>query len=83
MHCKAPVPVPAIVESAQPGDDVADSGARAQVFNVRCPRCQKEKPYRTREIVNFAGTPETPEFPERPAPMRWYASGGFAKAAKA
>jgi hypothetical protein len=64
-------------------DTVASGSRKSQVFNVRCPRCQKEKPYRTREIVDFEGTPETPEFPERPAPMRWYASGGFAKAAKA
>ena len=83
LHCKAPVPVPAIVESAQPGDNTADPGPRkSQVFNVRCPRCHKEKPYRTREIVDFDGIPETPEFPER-APLRWYPSSGFAKAAKA
>jgi hypothetical protein len=53
------------------------------VFNVRCPSCHKEKPYRTREIVEFEGTPETASFKERLSPVSWYPQDGFTKAAKA
>ncbi len=81
LHCKAPVPVPAIVDSLQPETD--SSQRKSQVFNLRCPCCHKEKPYRTREIVDFEGKPETASFPEASAPVSWYPQGGFAKAAKA
>ncbi len=84
LHCKAPVPVPAIVGNLQTASDGAESSQRkSQVFNLRCPTCHKEKPYRTREIVDFEGTPETIMAPERPSPVRWYAQDGMARAAKA
>ena len=85
LHCKAPIPVPAIVDETQ-GDvnDVPGSSPRkSQVFNLRCPSCHKEKPYRTREIVDVEGTPETAIAPERPAPIRWYPQGEMTRAAKA
>lgn len=84
LHCKAPVPVPAIVSSLQAANDGNESSPRkSQVFNLRCPSCHKEKPYRTREIVDFDGTPETAMTPERPAPVRWYPQDGLTRAAKA
>ena len=84
LHCKAPVPVPAIVHSLQAASGEAESSQRkSQVFNIRCPSCHKEKPYRTREIVDFEGTPETAVTPERPAPVRWYPQDGMTRAAKA
>ena len=84
LHCKAPIPVPAIVKTLQgSGSDETESSQRkSQVFNLRCPRCHKEKPYRTREIVEFEGTPETAAFTDRAEPVRWYPDG-FARAAKA
>lgn len=84
LHCKAPVPVPAIVGSLQAANEGSESSARkSQVFNLRCPSCHKEKPYRTREIVDFEGTPETAIAPERVAPVRWYPQDGMTRAAKA
>lgn len=85
LHCKAPIPVPAIVSSMQASsDEEAElSPRKSQVFNLRCPSCHKEKPYRTREIVDFEGTPERPSAPERPTPVRWYPQDGMARAAKA
>jgi len=84
LHCKAPVPVPAIVGSLLAASADAESSQRkSQVFNLRCPCCHKEKPYRTREIVDFEGTPETAMSPERPAPVRWYPQDGMTRAAKA
>jgi len=84
LHCKAAIPVPAIVRSRQtPNESVESSQGKSQVFNLRCPNCHKEKPYRTREIVDFDGTPETMVAPERPAPLHWYPQDGMARTAKA
>ena len=85
LHCQAPIPVPAIVGSLQAaGSEGAESSQRkSQVFNIRCPQCHKEKPYRTREIVEFEGTPEKAMTPERLAPVRWYPQDGMTRAAKA
>ena len=49
LHCKEPVPVPAIVGSLQAAssDETESSQRKSQVFNLRCPYCHKEKPYRT------------------------------------
>jgi hypothetical protein len=84
LHCKAPVPVPAIVGTLEDANDGTESFQRkSQVFNLRCPSCQKEKPYRTREIVDFEGTPEAAMAPEHPAPLGWYPQDGMTRAAKA
>ncbi len=84
LHCTAPIPVPDIVGSLQAANDGTESSQRkSQVFNLRCPVCHKEKPYRTREIVDFEGTPETAMTPKRPAPVRWYPQDGMTRAAKA
>lgn len=81
LHCKAPIPVPGIVDSLSDGNGVSQK--KSQVFNLRCPSCHKEKPYRTREIVDFEGTPEAALAPERPAPVPWYPPDGLSRAAKA
>jgi len=84
LHCKASIPVPAIVGSYQPSEDGAEASQRkSQVFNLRCPSCHKEKPYQTREIVDFVGTPQTVPSIDHPAPMRWYSQDGMTRAAKA
>lgn len=85
LHCKASIPVPAIVGTLQAADskEAETSQRKSQVFNVRCPSCHKERPYRTREIVKFEGTPEEAMAPERPSPVRWYPPDGLTRAAKA
>ena|SRR5579871_135806 len=84
LHCKLPIPVPAVVSNQRvPADDADPAPRKSQVFNLRCPHCHKEKPYRTREIVDFEGTPESYKAPERPEPVRWYPQSGLAKTAKA
>jgi hypothetical protein len=86
LHCKAPIPVPAIVSSVQEsaGGEAEASPRKSQVFNLRCPSCHKEKPYRTREIVDFEGRPDRAAMPpERPTPVRWYPQDGMTRAAKA
>ena len=85
LHCKAPIPVPAIVSKLQAAESsgLEISPAKSQVFTLRCPACLKEKPYRTSEIMTFEGAPETAIFPARPASIRWYPPGGITKTAKA
>jgi hypothetical protein len=83
LHCKETIPVPSIVASRQPGSGDEASQRNSQVFNIRCPHCYKEKPYRTREIVNFQGTPEMALTPYAPLPVRWYPQDGMVRAAKA
>lgn len=87
LHCKAPIPVPAIVGglvASQGADEIEVLQRKSQVFNLRCPCCLKEKPYRTREIVNFEGKPEASMFfPERPVPARWFPQDGMTRVAKA
>lgn len=85
LHCKAPIPVPNIVRIMQAADSAGlDSPPRkCQVFNLRCPACFKEKPYRTMEILDFEGTPETTMFPAGSSPLQWYPPVGLTKTAKA
>jgi hypothetical protein len=84
LHCKAAIPVPSIVGSFQSSGIEAEAmESRSQVFNLRCPSCHKEKPYRTKEIVTFEGTPQAISSFESPAPMRWYPQDGLTRAAKA
>jgi len=83
LHCKAPIPVPAIVGSFQEASNEESSRRKSQVFTIRCPQCHKEKPYRTKEIVDFEGTSESAMKPEPPTPVHWYPNDGLARAAKA
>jgi len=85
LHCKAPIPVPPIVGSLQlAGSEGTESSQRkSQVFNIRCPQCHKEKPYRTREIVEFEGTSEMAMTHDPQAPLGWYGQDGLTRAAKA
>jgi hypothetical protein len=85
LHCKAPIQLPAIVRDFQAAllQEAGDSSNRSAVFNLRCPVCHKEKPYRTREIVSFEGTP-VPVVPfAQPAGSRSYPLGGMTRTAKA
>jgi len=85
LHCKAPIPVPAIVQDLQmaPIQEAGVSIGKSAVFNLRCPCCHKEKPYRTREIVNFEGTPGPVTPFAQPGTMRSFSTGGIARIAKA
>jgi hypothetical protein len=84
LHCKAPIPVPAVVGSTGVAlrEGAESSQGNSQVFNVRCPACHKEKPYWTREIVNFEGTPQLTVPFARPASVRTPRQGEIGKAAK-
>jgi hypothetical protein len=85
LHCKASIPVPAIVGSRQAWNDdrTESSQPNSQVFNIRCPECHKEKPYRTREIVDFDGASPTAMTSNDPVQVAWYSQNGMVRAAKA
>jgi hypothetical protein len=85
-YCRQPIPVPAIVVSMEAADERERSrSSREQigrVFTLRCRACYNEFPYRSKEIVNFEGTPRT-----RISQSRHYRllrqSGGVSRAANA
>jgi hypothetical protein len=87
LHCTAPIPVPAIVgayENTLRGEEQAESSqANSRVFTLRCSNCLKEKPYRTREIVDFEGSPEMNVPFARPTYVRLPLQSEQAKTAKA
>jgi hypothetical protein len=85
LHCGTPIPVPAIVgtiEAALRAGGESSPGNSA-VFNLRCPVCRKEKPYRTREIVNFEGTPQAVNPLAQTRSVRLRQQNGMVKTAKA
>jgi hypothetical protein len=85
LHCKAPIPVPAVVghTGGSLRDGVEFSQENSQVFNVRCPVCHKEKPYWTQEIVTFDVTPEQKIQTVGPASLGAFRQDQMGKAAKA
>ena len=61
MSCRQPIPLPSfLIEtdsrirglSAQQADEHS-----TRVFSLRCRSCDREKPYRTSDITDFAGEP--------------------------
>jgi len=87
LHCKAPIPVPAIVGgdgATRREDEQAEwSQSNSRVFNLRCPSCYKEKPYRTREIVDFEGSPDEMNPLAEPSWVRVAQRSEISKTAKA
>jgi hypothetical protein len=61
MSCRQPIPIPAILIELDSrlrglrGGFVDEHAAR--VFSLRCRVCEREKPYRTSDIVEFEGEP--------------------------
>jgi hypothetical protein len=53
--CTQPIPVAAFVAIAEP--ESSEEHQRVRVFSVRCRVCEKERPYRSTDILEFEGTP--------------------------
>ena len=85
LHCQAPIPIPAIVHDNQVAllQEAGASRQNSPVFNVRCPACHKEKPYRTSEIVSFDGFPQQVSPFAEPALIRTLSMSLNSRAAKA
>ena len=59
--CRQPIPLPAIVVSMASRSQHQESGPQddtGRVFTLRCRTCDKEKPYRVTDIVEFEGAPK-------------------------
>jgi hypothetical protein len=61
LSCRQPIPLPGIVASmeASHGSQESDLGHEHydRVFSLRCRACEREKPYRSSDIIDFEGTP--------------------------
>jgi len=59
--CRQPIPLPAIVVSmthaSRASDPKLEDDPASRVFTLRCRACDKEKPYRVGEVVQFEGVP--------------------------
>lgn len=58
LSCRQPIPLPAIfleVDSRLRGEGADEHSTR--VFSLRCRACEREKPYRVSDIVDFEGEP--------------------------
>ena len=62
LSCRQPIPVPAILLSMESADRSKESGShqdyQTRVFSLRCRSCDREKPYRAIDIVEFEGVPQ-------------------------
>ena len=69
MSCRQPIPLPGIVIDrevlAGAGGSLTPHEVREHVFSLRCRSCNREKPYRSRDIVEFEGEPR-----QRPSGLR-------------
>ena len=63
LSCRQPIPVPSILVRTAPdvpGDEsVLLYEQHNRVFSLRCRSCEKEKPYRASDIIEFDGEPVT------------------------
>jgi hypothetical protein len=61
--CRQPIPLPSILlkmEQAVVGKEPSLAhGHDGRVFSLRCRACEREKPYRSSEVSDFAGAPRT------------------------
>ncbi|HUJ33449.1 MAG TPA: hypothetical protein VLY23_19365 [Candidatus Acidoferrum sp.] len=56
-YCRQPIPLPGIVDRIAAQEH--ETGIPARSFHLRCRACEREKPYRTRDIAEFEGTPRS------------------------
>jgi hypothetical protein len=58
MSCRQPIPLPSFLidTDSRIRSKQADE-LSTRVFSLRCRACEREKPYRTSDIVDFEGEP--------------------------
>ena len=63
LSCRQPIPLPAILTKMD--STLSDEGSHSahehptRVFSLRCRACEREKPYRASDIMDFEGLPRT------------------------
>jgi hypothetical protein len=79
LHCRQPIPIPQIMVELQRKETKRLREGKCQVFNLRCVKCGKEKPYKIAEILEVeaaaAGIPRVEPASSRP-PQKSKAANG-------
>lgn len=61
LSCRQPIPVPAILvgsmSAAEQENSFLPHEEHDRVFSLRCRSCEREKPYRASDVVEFEGAP--------------------------
>jgi hypothetical protein len=61
LSCRQPIPVPSIlvgsISEAQQENSFLSYEEHDRVFSLRCRFCEREKPYRASDVVEFEGAP--------------------------
>jgi hypothetical protein len=61
LSCRQPIPVPSIlvgsISAAEQEDSFLSFAQYNRVFSLRCRACEREKPYRASDVVEFEGAP--------------------------
>lgn len=80
LSCRQPIPLPAIVLRMESSTQGEESGSlqehQTRVFSLRCISCDREKPYRATDIVDFEGAPKPRLSRSGNAPISGRQSGG-------
>jgi hypothetical protein len=62
LSCRQPIPLPAVVANMESANQANASEVQNpkhnRVFSLRCRSCEREKPYRATDIIDFDGTPK-------------------------
>lgn len=61
LSCRQPIPVPSIllgsISAGEQENPVLPREEHDRVFSLRCRSCEREKPYRASDVVEFEGAP--------------------------
>lgn len=61
LSCRQPIPVPSIlvgrISAAEQENSLFSAEQHDRVFSLRCRSCEREKPYRASDVVEFEGAP--------------------------
>ena len=61
LSCRQPIPVPSIllgsISAAGQESSLLSHEEHDRVFSLRCRSCEREKPYRASDVVEFEGEP--------------------------
>jgi hypothetical protein len=61
LSCRQPIPVPAIlvgsISTVERENSLLPHEEHDRVFSLRCRSCEREKPYRASDVVEFEGAP--------------------------
>ena len=85
LSCRQPIPLPAILTKMDSTFSGNESPAAhelpTRVFSLRCRACEREKPYRASDILDFEGAPRIRTSRSFTAHPKGRHSGGLSRTA--